>query len=62
MLEYFQPLLLWLKVQNKNESVIGWAARLEEEALFQPFLFGNGVKSQTNVLLVFVIITISKLI
>lgn len=24
MLEYFKPLLLWLKVQNRDEKMIGW--------------------------------------
>lgn len=45
MIHYFQPLYLWLKVQNRNESVIGWTTNLQDEALFQPFLFGS---SNTN--------------
>lgn len=45
MLQYFQPLLLWLRVQNRNESVIGWTTNLKDEALFQPFLSGGVHKS-----------------
>nr|XP_022899695.1 angiotensin-converting enzyme-like [Onthophagus taurus] len=45
MLKYFQPLLLWLKVQNRDETVIGWNAKIEDTALFQPlFSTANGCK------------------
>ncbi|KAI4468733.1 angiotensin-converting enzyme [Holotrichia oblita] len=36
LLKYFQPLLAWLKVQNRDEAFIGWNAKVEDTALFQP--------------------------
>lgn len=36
LLKYFQPLLSWLKVQNRDEAFIGWNAKVEDTALFQP--------------------------
>jgi hypothetical protein len=61
MLEYFQPLLLWLKVQNRNESVVGWMTSWEEEALFQPFLFGKGVNNSISFRIILFILIIIKL-
>lgn len=56
MLQYFQPLMLWLKVQNRNESVVGWMTSLEEESLFQPFLFANTCKNSFNTKLVTIVL------
>lgn len=42
MLNYFQPLLPWLKVQNREESIVGWNTNMEDTALFQP-LHSSGV-------------------
>lgn len=36
MLKYFQPLELWLKVQNREEKVIGWNILQDDTALFRP--------------------------
>lgn len=49
LMKYFQPLLLWLKVQNRDESVIGWNVRVEDTALFQP-LFSEYNKCSYSVL------------
>lgn len=40
MLRYFQPLELWLRVQNHNELTIGWKPTLEDTSLFQPLHSG----------------------
>lgn len=34
LLKYFHPLLLWLRVQNRDESVIGWNTNPTETSLF----------------------------
>lgn len=34
LLKYFHPLLLWLRVQNRDESVIGWNTNPKEASLF----------------------------
>lgn len=36
MLNYFHPLEAWLKVQNRDEKIIGWNIYMEDNALFQP--------------------------
>lgn len=35
MLKYFQPLQMWLRVQNRDESVVGWNTESKDTALFQ---------------------------
>ncbi|RZF41950.1 hypothetical protein LSTR_LSTR016996 [Laodelphax striatellus] len=30
MLEYFSPLLLWLRVQNRDERIVGWSSSQED--------------------------------
>lgn len=39
LLDYFQPLLVWLKMQNRDESVIGWTTNSEDMSLFQPLIY-----------------------
>lgn len=46
MLRYFQPLELWLRLQNHNELTIGWKPTQEDTSLFQP-LNSRGHTSQT---------------
>ncbi|CAH0551874.1 unnamed protein product [Brassicogethes aeneus] len=40
MLDYFEPLLLWLEGKNKREEekIIGWSTKKEDTALFQPLV------------------------
>ncbi|XP_018574000.1 angiotensin-converting enzyme-like isoform X2 [Anoplophora glabripennis] len=40
MLDYFQPLMLWLMEQNRDERIVGWTMYKEDTALFQPLLYG----------------------
>lgn len=35
MLRYFQPLELWLRVQNREEIIVGWKPNTDDTALFQ---------------------------
>lgn len=59
MLKYFNPLLLWLKVQNRDESVIGWNTNVVETSLFQSLY--NGCKlSDPLLILNLVVILILK--
>lgn len=48
ILNYFQPLFLWLKVQNKDETTLGWTTKMEDTMLFQP-LFSSGSLVYTNI-------------
>ncbi|KAK3930192.1 Angiotensin-converting enzyme [Frankliniella fusca] len=34
LLDYFQPLALWLRVQNRERGVVGWTTTSQETALF----------------------------
>ncbi|KAJ8966319.1 hypothetical protein NQ314_003584 [Rhamnusium bicolor] len=58
MLEYFEPLLLWLKGQNRGERVIGWTAYKEDTALFQPLIYGSSCRffSDFSALLLVIIV------
>ncbi|XP_049820777.1 angiotensin-converting enzyme-like isoform X2 [Aethina tumida] len=59
MLDYFEPLLLWLQGKNKREDerIIGWSTRKEDTALFQPLLSTSnrlGVQWFSFVIILFV--------
>lgn len=54
MLKYFQPLLLWLKVQNRDESVVGWNTNLDETALFQSLSYNSNNCVTTNTFLLII--------
>ncbi|CAH2237878.1 angiotensin-converting enzyme-like [Pararge aegeria] len=36
LVKYFRPLELWLRVQNRDEQVIGWNSNFQDVALFAP--------------------------
>ncbi|XP_075988484.1 angiotensin-converting enzyme-like isoform X2 [Anticarsia gemmatalis] len=36
LVKYFRPLELWLRVQNREEGVIGWSSNYHDVALFAP--------------------------
>ncbi|CAH0599911.1 unnamed protein product [Chrysodeixis includens] len=36
LVKYFRPLELWLRVQNRDESLIGWNSNYHDVALFAP--------------------------
>lgn len=59
MLRYFQPLELWLRVQNHNEQTIGWKPTLEDTALFQPSQSGACIIIQYVIIVVlnFILVT-----
>lgn len=60
MLKYFQPLEMWLKVQNREENVIGWNIYVEDNALFQPLLNNSNRIVSSCILLVLFIALIFK--
>nr|XP_014291052.2 angiotensin-converting enzyme-like [Halyomorpha halys] len=62
MLEYFKPLLLWLKVQNRNEKMIGWVTSEEDSALFQGYLKGDSSRLQKSWILISAVFSILVLI
>ncbi|XP_017783079.1 PREDICTED: angiotensin-converting enzyme-like [Nicrophorus vespilloides] len=47
MLDYFQPLLMWLRIQNRAEKVIGWTTHKEDTSLFQPLLYKSSASAQS---------------
>ncbi|XP_050500285.1 angiotensin-converting enzyme-like [Diabrotica virgifera virgifera] len=60
MLNYFQPLILWLREQNRDERVVGWTTYKEDKALFQPLvLYGTSsvVRGRMFVLITALIFT-----
>lgn len=59
MLKYFQPLLLWLRLQNREEDVVGWNTNNEDTMLFQPLVANTSVIiMRNNFLLIFIFIKI----
>lgn len=54
MLNYFKPLQMWLRIQNRDENIIGWNTSSDDIMLFQP------LKSKSNAVIyskLFVIVT-----
>ncbi|XP_065090381.1 angiotensin-converting enzyme-like [Ochlerotatus camptorhynchus] len=45
LLDFFRPLEAWLELKNRDEPVIGWSSKMEDIALFQPFVDRNGRNS-----------------
>ncbi|XP_001648845.2 angiotensin-converting enzyme isoform X2 [Aedes aegypti] len=45
LLDFFRPLEAWLELQNRGEPIIGWSSKMEDIALFQPFVDRNGRSS-----------------
>ncbi|XP_059062532.1 angiotensin-converting enzyme-like [Achroia grisella] len=41
LVKYFRPLELWLRVQNRDESLIGWSSNYHDVALFAPQRAGS---------------------
>nr|CAI5863054.1 unnamed protein product [Callosobruchus analis] len=56
MLRYFDPLLRWLKSQNRRERVIGWTTFKEDKALFEPLVYGGADRCVTSKLVIFVFV------
>nr|CAD7417556.1 unnamed protein product [Timema poppensis] len=48
LLEYFQPLAMWLSVQNRDEKIVGWATNNEDSALFASWAQGGSAKFSSN--------------
>lgn len=58
MLDYFEPLFIWLKGQNRDENIIGWRTFKEDTSLFQPLVYAGSNLIKANVILIiFVIIS-----
>lgn len=49
MIKYFQPLYIWLKVQNANENIVGWRTNHEDAALFQPLISATDSLNQFSI-------------
>ncbi|KAK9873973.1 hypothetical protein WA026_002324 [Henosepilachna vigintioctopunctata] len=66
MIKYFQPLYIWLKVQNKNEKIVGWITKQEDAALFQPLVSSNSNQNLTadnyiiNIIIVYSLLPIFR--
>ncbi|XP_072937793.1 angiotensin-converting enzyme-like protein Ace3 [Epargyreus clarus] len=41
LVKYFRPLELWLRVQNRDEHLIGWNSNYRDVSLFAPQRAGN---------------------
>lgn len=56
MLDYFEPLFIWLKVQNRDEKIVGWRTFKEDTSLFQPLVYAGSNLLKPNVILVILVI------
>lgn len=60
LVKYFKPLELWLRVQNRDEPIIGWNTNYEDMSLFSPYNSGirsiNPISISTNILVAVVLI------
>ncbi|XP_024085507.1 angiotensin-converting enzyme-like [Cimex lectularius] len=55
MLEYFKPLSLWLRVQNRDEQMIGWITSEQDAALYEHWSRGSGTPLQASQFLLFAV-------
>ncbi|XP_075230868.1 angiotensin-converting enzyme-like isoform X2 [Lycorma delicatula] len=55
MLEYFGPLLLWLRVQNRDEQIVGWSSSQEDKALFQHWFHSNSQQIKPDCIMVILV-------
>ncbi|CAH1164170.1 unnamed protein product [Phaedon cochleariae] len=58
MLEYFDPLLVWLRNQNRDEKVVGWTTFKEDKALFQPLIYGGSGVPTAKLACIFVVVLV----
>ncbi|KAF7283980.1 hypothetical protein GWI33_022798 [Rhynchophorus ferrugineus] len=58
LLEYFEPLLEWLKQANKYEKVVGWMSNKKDVALYQPLVYSKSNRNMVDIynLIVFSVI------
>lgn len=61
MLDYFEPLFIWLKVQNRDEKVIGWTTYKEDTLLFQHLVYSRSGMTPGNIVLVMFVILLNSL-
>lgn len=61
MLDYFEPLFTWLKVQNRDEKIVGWRTFKEDTSLFQPLVHAESNLIKANVILVILVIILNNL-
>nr|XP_026490653.1 angiotensin-converting enzyme-like [Vanessa tameamea] len=57
LVRYFRPLELWLRVQNRDEQIIGWNSNYHDVALFAPQK-ASAYKSYPSVLLLIYLIVL----
>ncbi|XP_057663789.1 angiotensin-converting enzyme-like [Diorhabda carinulata] len=65
MLNYFEPLAIWLREQNRNERIVGWTTYKEDTALYQPLVYygsSNKYSYELTITNVILIIIFSKLL
>lgn len=60
MLDYFEPLFIWLKVQNRDENIVGWRTFKEDTSLFQPLMYASSNLIGANVILIILVIMLKS--
>ncbi|PZC70391.1 hypothetical protein B5X24_HaOG216730 [Helicoverpa armigera] len=55
LVKYFRPLELWLRVQNRDEPLIGWSSNYHDVALFAPQRGGVGRSAGSYLLIISVL-------
>ncbi|XP_047038254.1 angiotensin-converting enzyme-like [Helicoverpa zea] len=55
LVKYFRPLELWLRVQNRDEPLIGWSSNYHDVALFAPQRGGVGGSASSYLLIISVL-------
>ncbi|KAK6620053.1 hypothetical protein RUM43_011874 [Polyplax serrata] len=60
LIQYFQPLITWLKVQNRKEAFVGWTTGPHDTALFADWYRSEGTTTSSGLstyLLAFLLLT-----
>lgn len=58
LLRYFQPLEQWLKVQNRDETIVGWNTNNEDTLLFQSWRNSSAGLGSFSIIFVIMLVNI----
>lgn len=59
LLEYFKPLSMWLNLQNRDESLVGWSTTGEDTALFARWSQDGGYAVAPSIMITILAIVFS---
>ncbi|PSN37551.1 Angiotensin-converting enzyme [Blattella germanica] len=62
LLEYFKPLSMWLSVQNRDESLVGWSTTGEDTALFARWSVDASIAITPSIILIMNVVAVALML